>query len=155
MELSPLSGEFERDGFVIFLELDRALVAQPGMPSLAIVEDFNILKNRAEGLLSGRKLFSVHQLLFQSAEKALGHGIIPAVAFATHAHPGLGLCEKRLIFSARILAAPIAMVHPARFKTPTLDCGLQRSQGKVGFQTCAPTPSHDFAAPGVQNRRHI
>ncbi len=51
-----------------FLKLDGALIAQSGMPSFAIIEDFNVLENRADGLLPGLEHFSVNQLLFQSAE---------------------------------------------------------------------------------------
>ena len=71
-----------------FLELDGALIAQFRVPSFAIIEHFNVLENRADCLLSGLELFSVNQLLFQSAEETLGHRIVPTVSLATHADHG-------------------------------------------------------------------
>ena len=55
------------------------------MPSFAIIEDFNVLENRAHGLLPGLELFSVNQLLFQSAKEALGQGVVPTIPLAAHA----------------------------------------------------------------------
>ncbi len=55
------------------------------MPSFAIIEDFNVLENRAHGLLPVLEHFSVNQLLFQGAEKTLGSGVVPAISFTAHA----------------------------------------------------------------------
>lgn len=66
-------------------ELGGGQVAERLMQPLSIVKHFDEFKDRGFGLLSGVKLQMMRQLIFKRAHKALGAGIVEAVALARHA----------------------------------------------------------------------
>ena len=60
-------------------------VAQRPVPPLPVVEDLDGLENRRPGLPVRGEVGLVDPLHLQAAEDALRHGVVPAVALATHA----------------------------------------------------------------------
>src|SRR4051812_12800974 len=66
------------------LELGGAEIAQGRVPSLAIVENLNVLENVAPGFIAGQVVAMMHQFGLQGVEKAFHWSIIPAVSLATH-----------------------------------------------------------------------
>jgi hypothetical protein len=58
--------------------LVRAEVAQRGVATFAVPESFDILKQAGLGLLGVGLATLVCQFHFQSAERTLGHGVVPA-----------------------------------------------------------------------------
>jgi hypothetical protein len=54
------------------------------VPSLAVVERFDVLEDLAGQLAAGRPGASVHELLLEGREEALGNGVVEAVALGAH-----------------------------------------------------------------------
>jgi len=60
-------------------------VAERPMQPLSIVEHFDVFKDRGARLLSGVELQMMGELICERADKALGAGVVEAVALARHA----------------------------------------------------------------------
>jgi len=54
------------------------------METLSVVEDFDVVEDRFSGSFTGVIVFMVHAFGFQGVKKALGDGVVPAVAFTAH-----------------------------------------------------------------------
>ena len=61
-------------------ELGGRQVAERLMQPLSIVEHFDVFKDRGARLLSGVELQMMGELILQRADKALGAGVVEAVA---------------------------------------------------------------------------
>src|SRR6266851_10461284 len=61
------------------LERDRALVAERGMPSLAVVEPLDVLEDLTPCVRPRGPDRLLRQLDLHRREEALGHGVVPAV----------------------------------------------------------------------------
>ena len=122
---------------VFVFKLGWALVVQFRVSSVAIIEHFDVFKNRAHRLLPRPIGVSLNQLLFQRAEKAFRWGVVPAVSSAAHAHDRVSALEHLLIGATRILHTLIAVVHPACCRTTAVNGLSQSPHRKAGFQRFA------------------
>ena len=78
----------------------------------------------------------VHQLTFECFKKALGHRIVPTVAFATHTLHDRQALQLIPEFSAGVLHPAIRMeeqfaVHPPVFESHTPRCHARISRFKA------------------------
>ncbi len=65
--------------------------------SLPIVVRFDVFKDSGFGHTPSRVSFSMNELDFQGMKKALRHGVIIAVGFASHATPQTVALDQSLI----------------------------------------------------------
>ena len=73
----------------------------------SVVEDLNVLEYGLQGVLGALKTFAMDQFRLDDAEKGLGHSVIPAISFATHAAFHL-VCNKQFLKTVTtVLAASI------------------------------------------------
>lgn len=84
-------------------ELFGALVAEGALQTLAIVEDFDVLEDRAFGLLARREPAAVDQFGLEPAPEALGHGVVVAVAPPAHAGHRAVRPQQTLVLIAGVL----------------------------------------------------
>jgi hypothetical protein len=68
------------------------------MPAFSVIKHFNIIKNRSQGLFSSFVAFMKNTFCFERMKKAFSHGVIPAIAFATHALLNMMLFEQNPMF---------------------------------------------------------
>src|SRR3954451_17471049 len=66
------------------LELRWGEISERGVPALAVVEDLDVLEDRAAQVGLGWPAAAVDELLLQGREEALGDGVVVAVAAAAH-----------------------------------------------------------------------
>src|SRR5690348_13635479 len=66
------------------LKGERCLIAEGRMEALAIIEDFEVLKDATLGLVWGCQGAPVEPLRLEGAEEALHHGVVVAIATAAH-----------------------------------------------------------------------
>lgn len=70
-------------------KLNGGSITQVGMLPDQVIEPFHILEQTTLGLHPGPVTLVIDQLGFQGAEKTLGHRVVVAAPFATHALNGL------------------------------------------------------------------
>ena len=66
------------------LVLDRCKHAKRGVPTLAIVEDLEVLEDRIGELDAGSPTLTVEQLDLHSGPERLDDGVVEAIADGTH-----------------------------------------------------------------------
>ena len=102
---TELSRKIER--FIIL----RSWVFLGRVPSFSAVEDFDLIKETAERLVSVLVPEVVHPFGLGRSEETLGNRIIVTIAFAAHAAPDVIGSQQLLIIAGAILAAAIRVVH--------------------------------------------
>src|SRR5215831_10296964 len=93
------------------LEGPRTEIAEHRMPSLGIVEELEILEERGARRRARGTHRVVDQLDLQRREKALGHGIVWAIAAAAHTADDPVVRQLPLVVATGVLTAPIRMVQ--------------------------------------------
>jgi hypothetical protein len=88
-KLSYISKRFEVSG--------RHLIIS-GMPAFSVIKHFNIIKNRSLSLFSRFVAFVKNTFSFERMKKAFSHGVIPAIAFATHVLLNMMLFKQSPMF---------------------------------------------------------
>ena len=84
------------------------------MEPLAVIEAFDERKDVLPGVVSRLIRLMVNQLILQGTEEAFRHGIVVAIAFATHARGQAERGEALPIGTAAVLGALIRVVDEAR-----------------------------------------
>lgn len=102
----------------VLQELNRRTVAQRGMPAPPVVENFDVLKEIGLRMGPRRVDRTVHPLVLEAVEEALGGCVVPAVAFAAHAGDEAVRLEYALIARGGILTAAVRVVHKPRRTRP-------------------------------------
>src|SRR6185295_16840479 len=100
-------------GRVFGFDFQWRLVTQGRVKPLAIVEDLDVLEDGGAQLDTPRPASLVDELGFDGGEEALDDGIVPAVAFATHADCDALSSELGAVLSACVLAAAVGVVQQA------------------------------------------
>ena len=98
---------------MVCLKLNRADIAERLVDPLAIVKDFNELKDGAVRLSPALKRALVNQLILQRAKETLGHRIVIAVPAATHTGHDAMPRQQLTIGGGRILTTLIGMMNQA------------------------------------------
>ena len=75
------------------MEISWTAIAQCGVATSAIVEDFDVLEEVLPGLCPSRVAHVMNAFVLQAVEEALGRGIVPAVALAAHGNDDAELLE--------------------------------------------------------------
>ncbi len=73
------------------------------MSSHSIVEPFNVVVHIRVGVGARAVVTVANAFRLERMKEALHDRVVPAVARATHAAPGPGLCERGLIVATRVL----------------------------------------------------
>ena len=81
------------------------------MPTLAIVEDFDVLGNLADRLLPGFVTSVVDEFIFECSPETFHRRIIVAISPAAHGGLHTELPDELLILVRTILAAAIGVVN--------------------------------------------
>src|SRR5262245_40203210 len=98
---------------IVGLERSRRLVAEGGVPALAVVEDLDEVEDRRPCLLAGRPGEAVDELDLEGGEEALGDGVIPAGARPAEALGDAVAGEEPGVVGGGVLAAAIGVVDQA------------------------------------------
>src|SRR5262245_48963379 len=97
------------------------------MQPSAVVEDLDVFEDGVVQLEARRPAPTVDELVLERCEEGLDDGVVPAVAFATHADGDTQLGQRLAVLRARVLATAVGMVEqPARRATPAyggVECG--------------------------------
>ena len=72
------------------------------MGSLPVIEHLDVIEDARSGFFPGGEPVMVNQLVLEIAEEAFDHGVVVAVAFATHANFGADLMQLGLIIGPGI-----------------------------------------------------
>jgi hypothetical protein len=79
-------------------EVSRRHLIISGMPVFSVIKHFNIIKNRSLSLFSRFVAFVKNTFSFERMKKAFSHGVIPAIAFATHVLLNMMLFKQSPMF---------------------------------------------------------
>ena len=79
------------------------------MPTFSVIKHFKLIKNRSLRLFSSLVAFLKNTFCFEEWKKAFSHGVIQAIAFATHALLNMMLFEQSPMFFWSALTAKIRM----------------------------------------------
>ena len=107
---------------MLLFKFYRRQVAIVRMESLSVVEDFDGVEDGFSGRFTGGIVFMVHAFGFQGVKKALGNGVIPAVAFTAHALLDAVLLKQFSVAVGGVLTAPVGVPQQAFFRFSLPDC---------------------------------
>src|SRR5277367_6437377 len=127
------------------LELTRAQVAEGGMPTLTVVEQFNVFEQRAAGVGACGPASLVYQFKLEGGEEALRHRVVPTVSDPAHAAEDSVCREQLLIFLAGVLAAAVRVMQHCARRLSALKRHPQCVQCEPSFQPFAQRPA-DYPA---------
>src|SRR5919106_1431154 len=140
---------------LLLLILRGAQIAQRRVQSLSVVEPLDVVEQLADRLLARPVLAVVLQLGLQRAEEALSHGVVVAVATATHARLKTPARQLLLIAGARVLATAIAVVQQAQLGPALPQSHRQSSSRQLRRQALAHRPAHHAPRAQIQQHRQI
>ena len=103
-------------------ELDRRSVAGSAVTPLGVVEHLDVVEDVGTSVIPRGVDLSPDALAFEQLEKALGHGVVVAVAAPAHAADQVVVAQEGLPLVPRELAALVG-VHRHRLAT-LIDCKL-------------------------------
>ena len=93
--------------YVSIFKVNGTDVAQSGVTSVSVVEDFNVLKDAQARLLFGLIFVFFDQFGFQAGEELFDTGIVPAIPLATHRD--LNLMGRQIVLVSRAGVKTIAI----------------------------------------------
>src|SRR5262245_32094582 len=88
-------------------------ISQRRMPPLAVIEAFEIFKDRSSGLAVSLVLLLVDQLGLETGEEAFHHGVVVAVAAAAHAWLDAVTLQHPPVTLTGVLHTAIAVMQQA------------------------------------------
>jgi len=136
------------------LKLGWAEVAQAGMKTLTVVPKLNELEDMSPGLISGGK--SVPGTFgLESPEEAFDHGVVKAIADATHADSRLDPSEVILVGLAGILGSLVRMMQQAIAGASAPNRHLQRIFDQAALHVLGHRPPDNSSAEQVQNSGQV
>ena len=130
-------------------------IAQRTMPPLAVVEDFNVLKDGLAGLLPGGEGVTVNEFHFEGAPEGFHRGIVVTVAFAAHGCLGLAGGQGLAKFTAGILAAAIGVEDQFRGCLALRLGHLPSRQDQPGVDVLVDRPADDSAAVAIHDAGQV
>lgn len=98
------------------LKLHGTHIAEGLVNPLAVIKDLNKLKDRALHLFPSAEVAIMDQLVFQRTKEALRHGIVVAIAAATHAGNQPMLRQHVAIGRRRIRGPLVRVMDQARVR---------------------------------------
>lgn len=134
------------------LERQRTEIAQTLMQPLAIVKAFDEREDVLTRFVAGLIAAVMNEFVLERAEEAFRHGIVVAIALATHARRDAERRELMSVSHATILRTLIGVMNESRLHRPLLNGHGERveCQMLIGLGTHRP-PDHP---PGVQIQEH-
>src|SRR5689334_12079177 len=99
---------------VAIFEVDWRPVAEGGMATLPVVEDFDVLEDGGPGLPPGGPGLAMEKFGLEGGEEALGDGVVPAGAGAADALADVLVGQPSGVGAGEVLGAPIRVMDQAR-----------------------------------------
>src|SRR5262249_22459780 len=130
-------------------------VTNRGMAPLAIVEDVDVLPDCYSGCRPRLIDLMVDELSFESAEEALGNGVVPAVAFAAHARHHLVHRQCSTVVVAGVGASAVGVMQQPGGRTPGAGSAGESLHGEGSVVVCARRPAHDAPGAEVENNSEV
>ena len=124
------------------------------MPPLTVIPHFDEFEDRLTRFRPRRKTI-VGALGFQGGKETLHHGIVVAVAGATHARCDLSLGEQRLVIATGVLAPAIRMVQQVIIMIALPQGHAERILNQLSLQARMHRPTHDPARVNIQHRSQV
>jgi hypothetical protein len=122
---------------------------------LTIVEDLDVVEDGRAGLSPRGPLKNVSDLVLQRAEEALDTGVVPAVALPAHAADHVLAGEQLPVVAARVLAAPIGVMHQPSCELALAQRHLKRAGREIGVDAGAHRPADHLARAEVEDHREV
>ena len=131
----------------------RTDLAERRMATLLVIEHFDVVEQRP--LRRAVAVEVLAELALHGREKALHHGIIPAVATPAHAaRDAVGL-EYVLIIVAGVRASLVRMMEQPDRRTSPLQRHLERLDREVSVVHRADRPADDEPREQIQDGREV
>lgn len=125
------------------------------MFSFSVIKDFNVFKERRQGVLGPLESLMVYQFRFEDAEKGFGHCVIPAITLATHALKKMMLFHGLAKILACVLHPAIRMDDQPGARTAVADAAIKSCKNHLGTQRTAQCPTNDHSREQVQKDRQV
>ena len=130
-------------------------IAQRTVQPLAVVEDFNVLKDGLASLLPGGEALAVNQFHFEGAPERFHGGIVVTVAFAAHGRQGLAAGQGLAKISAGVLAAAIGVEDQFWRRLAMSLSHIPSRKDQLGVDGVVQGPPDDATAVEVHNASQI
>ena len=127
----------------------RGKVPQPCLPSLAIVEYLDVLRDLSDRLFSRLVATMMDKLILERTPEALHRSIVVAIASSAHRCSHLELIHQLPVFMGAVLPSTIRMVNQACSRPFGCHALEQRLAHKVLGDTIAHCISNDFSCEEV------
>ena len=88
-------------------------IAVGAMPTVAIIIHFDVFENDLPHCSAADSFFPMHNFHLQAVKKALGTGIVVAIALGAHAAYQIVLAQETLVSTEAVLTAPVGMHDPS------------------------------------------
>src|SRR5215469_13603950 len=121
------------------------------MPSLAVVEHFDIFEYLVAGVSSSTPPALIDQFDFERGEKTFRHGVVPAIALTAHAALYAVYRQQLLILVAGVLAAAIRVMQQTRRRVAVLQRHLQGVQDDAAFEPFIQRPANHAAGEQIED----
>ena len=136
-------------------ELRRRLEPQRRVQPFPVVKHLDVFERRRLHVLACSEAPSMHPLVLEAVEPALGRGVVPAVTLAAHraGHAVFGqLVLKRM---AGVLAAPVRVMQHPRAGLASEPRHGQRIGHDVRRHARLERPAHHFAIEQIKDNGQI
>src|SRR5258708_7000450 len=125
------------------------------MAPTAVVEGLDVLEDGGPRLASTNVVSAMDELGLERREEAFGDGVVPAIAFATHAAEDVVVAELALVLHARVLDAAVRVMEEARFGVSGLQGHGQGVEGQAPIDVRIEGPADHTSREEVQDRCEV
>src|SRR5680860_689910 len=125
------------------------------MPAYAVIEDLEVLEDRLACLCAGDEVSLVDEFHFERGKEALGHGVVPAVAFTAHAAREVMCGQQVAVGGGCILAAAVGVMHQPRPGCSPRERHVQRPQGQCLLAANVHRPADHTSAIEIEDDAQI
>lgn len=126
-----------------------------GIPSEAVVQEFDVFEQAEAGFLSGFVLFVMNQFLLQGGEEGFHCRIVPLVFFAAHRTRDAVLGEQSLVVLAGVLHSAVRVGHEVGTGTLSMDRHRQGVDHEATIDLLRHRLSDDLPREQIFDRRQI
>jgi hypothetical protein len=131
------------------------LVTQRRVQPLPVVEHLDVLEAGRRHLAARREADTMHSLVLEAVEPALGRGVVPAVALAAHRTGHAVFGKLALKGMTGILAASIGVMQYARRRLSPEPRHGQRVRHDIRRHARLQRPANDFTVDQVEHDRQV
>jgi len=134
---------------------ERGSVAEAGVQPLAVVEDFDVVRDGEAGPGAGGEPVVVKHLVLQGGEEALSDRVVPADPGPAYAGVDENPLAVLVKVPRRVLRSAVGMKRRIGLNIPTETCHRQGVDDQTGPHVIGHLPAYDHPGRQIDHRREV